>query len=250
MKIGLVGYGKMGKMLEELIHHKNWEVGEIYTERNPLTIHAKVDVFIDFSNAAAFLQNFPLYCTNKIPVVVGTTGWDHHIEEIKAEVNRNNFGMIYSPNFSIGVHLFLKILASASSLINNFPSYDVAASEIHHSDKKDHPSGTSKEIIHTLMKHIDRKNETLFHAPHGKIDPHQLHFSSLRLGSVIGKHEVYFSSPFDMITLTHDATNRQGFAEGALQAASWIQDKKGFYTIENLINEMQQAKVEISHAND
>lgn len=199
MKITLLGYGKMGKLIEQLALASGHEI-----------VNHSPDVYLDFSHADCILNNINTCIKHSKPLIIGTTGWDHQLQEVKNKINNANIGCLYSPNFSIGIYLFMKLIKNSEKL---FKEYDVSGMEAHHRTKKDQPSGTAKAL------------SSLFSPP--------IEFSSVRCGFIPGTHTIYFDGPSDSITLTHQARNREGFALGALKAAEWILDKKGFYTMDD-----------------
>lgn len=240
MKIVLIGYGKMGRLIEEIALQKEHTIiarihpsGALSSIDENLIRHA--DMCIDFSTPESALPNIRTIAALKKNIVMGTTGWYEHLDEVKQIVQENQIGFLFSPNFSIGVHLFKNIVESAAQLINEFEDYDVAGYEIHHNQKADSPSGTAKSIVHTLLEKIKRKTAPVYDIMDRPMAPHELHFSSIRCGSIPGTHTVLFDSPADTITITHQARNREGFARGAVAAAEWLEDKKGFFTLDDMI---------------
>lgn len=238
MNIALIGHGKMGKEIERIASDKGHAIIASFTKSRPLSADkiSNADVCIDFSSADTVIQNVTICAQAQTPVVIGTTGWSAQIENIKTIVREKNIGLIYAANFSIGVNLFMKIIETAGTLFNRFENYDVALHEIHHNQKADSPSGTALSLAEILLRQIHRKKSILTEKPNGKISPEQLHVTSIRTGSVPGTHSVTFDSSADSIELTHTARNRSGFALGAVLAAEWIRDKKGFYTISDMLN--------------
>lgn len=240
MKIVLVGYGKMGRMVEDIAIQKGYSiVAKIHSTSSLSSIHEtsvkNADICIDFSTPEAAVSNIRKLANLKKNIVVGTTGWYSNLEEVKHIVKENQIGFIYSPNFSLGSYLFKRIVEEAACLINNFEDYDVAGQEIHHNQKVDSPSGTAKSIVNILLEKMKRKTIPVYHMIDRPIASHELHFPSLRCGSEPGVHSVLFDSPSDTITLTHQARNREGFARGALTAAEWVIDKQGFFTVDDMI---------------
>lgn len=225
LKIALFGTGKMGTLVAEVATEKGYSI-------TPL---AEADLAIDFSHPDAVLKNVNAAAIAGKNIVIGTTGWEKDLCQVKTIVTEQNIGALYSPNFSIGVHLYLKALKAAADLIAKQGGYDVGGFEVHHTQKADSPSGTAKAIAATLLQCFPNKKELLFDTSHTAISPEQLHFPSLRLGHNPGTHTVVFDSPFDSITLTHAAKNRKSFATGAVLAAEWLQNKKGFYTLEDIL---------------
>lgn len=193
------------------------------------------DVCIDFTHPESALENIKKSATLGKNIVVGTTGWYDGLDEARKIVMENGVGLLYSPNFSLGVALFLEIISEAAALIAPFQTYDVGGFEIHHSQKADSPSGTARAIADRLLSKIPSKKKAQFTLREGLGKQDELHFASARFGYNPGTHSVIFDSPADTITLTHAARNREGFAEGALKAAEWLQNKKGFYTLDNML---------------
>lgn len=242
MNIALIGYGKMGKEVEALAKEKGVKIANIFTEENnigggALTPEAlkDVDVCIEFSTPAAVLDNIKAVATCGKNIVVGTTGWYDKLDEVKKLVAKENIGFLYATNFSLGVNLFMHIVSNASQLVDRYSDYDVAISETHHNKKADAPSGTALSLGATILKEFRRKTELLANSPEGQIQSNQLHVTSTRVGSVAGTHKVTFDSESDSIELIHTAKDRRGFALGALVAAEWLQGKKGFYTMRDVI---------------
>ncbi|MBX3120300.1 MAG: 4-hydroxy-tetrahydrodipicolinate reductase [Fimbriimonadaceae bacterium] len=221
MRIAIIGYGRMGQMIEKhatargheitlkLDHHNNANQSGI----TPASF-ANVDVAIDFSLPDQALANIQAVAATGKPLVVGTTGWLESLAEVKGIVERSGIGFVWSPNFSIGVQAFFRIVSEAAKLMSQQPEYEAWAYEIHHSKKLDAPSGT-------LLKLIDAMKESGYSS---KID-----VSSNRAGNIPGTHEIGFDSLADTITLKHQARSRDGFALGAVHAAEWVVGKSGFY---------------------
>lgn len=242
MKIALIGYGKMGKEVEAAAGERSIGVGRVFTEaENPaggaLTSDALrgIDVCIDFSSPAAAVDNIRALASAGCSVVVGTTGWYDRLGEVRTMVHAGGIGLLYSPNFSLGVAVFLRLVEQAGRLLAARPEYDVAVMEQHHRGKADSPSGTAGAIAEVLLKTLPRKTEILAGSPNAPLQPHQLHVSSARIGHTTGTHTVLFDSAVDMIELTHTARSRRGFALGALIAAEWLRGRKGVYTLQDVI---------------
>ena len=243
MNIAIIGYGKMGHEIEKIAKANGINVVSIVDPNDSSANHREineesmknVDVCIDFTNPSAVVSNIEKISKFNKNVVVGTTGWYDNINEIKYIVKKNNIGFIYASNFSIGVNIFLKIIENAAKIINKIEDYDIYGYELHHNKKIDSPSGTAKTIGDILIKQIDRKDKLLFEKIDRKIEPNELHFASVRAGSIPGTHVVGFDSSADTIELKHEARNREGFAIGAIMAAQWINGKKGFYNINDIL---------------
>lgn len=226
MKIALIGYGKMGKIVEQIALQKGHAINvKIDPKCHCKTITRETlsdsDICIDFTQPSDAIENLKQVAKCGKSIVMGTTGWYEHLEEAKRIVEYSKIGFLYAPNFSLGVALFLNIVSQAAAIIAPFENYDVNGFEIHHQKKMDAPSGTASAISRELHANFPNRN---------KID-----FTSIRVGSVPGTHTVLFDSSADTITLTHTARNREGFAEGAIKAAEWLQGKKGVFTLDDII---------------
>ena len=245
MKIALIGFGNMGKILKRLAEEKGLQVVAIVDPSGKGTcpsIDAKAlkdaDVCIDFSQPNCAMENLKKIAALKKNIVMGTTGWLANIEEAKKIVEKEKIGFVYASNFSIGVNVFCRILEKSTQVLNNFPEYDVYGIEAHHNKKKDSPSGTAKTIAEKIIANSKTKKKAVFEMLDRQILPEELHFASVRGGSVPGTHSVFFDSTADTIELTHTARSREGFAIGALKAAEWIRGKKGFYSIDDMMREI------------
>lgn len=216
MKITLLGYGKMGRLIEQLAVTQGHQI--VGKSTNEI---AQADVCIDFSHASCMFSHVEKAVALKKPLVIGTTGWESDFDTIKKLILNSSIGCIYSPNFSIGVYLFQQLISQAAKLMSSFKEYDVAGIELHHRHKADAPSGTAKALTYTLLKELS--------------PAHPFTFTSVRCGSNPGCHQIEFDSPADTITLTHAARNRDGFASGAIKAAEWVKDKQGFFTMEDFL---------------
>ena len=243
MNIAIIGYGKMGREIEKAAKSKGITTTSIidpydndagFKEINESSMSG-VDVCIDFSTPSSVVDNIKKAAKFKKNVVIGTTGWYDKIDEARNIVKESNIGFIYASNFSIGVNAFFKIIESAAKIINKVENYDIYGYELHHNKKIDSPSGTAKTIGEILIKNIKRKDTMIFDKIDRKIEPNELHIASIRAGSIPGTHVVGFDSSADTIELRHTARNREGFALGAIMAAQWIQNKKGFYDINDII---------------
>jgi 4-hydroxy-tetrahydrodipicolinate reductase len=223
--LAVVGYGKMGRMVEQLAPEYGFSVA---LKRDPFLWPAPlvaedfrgIDVAIDFTVPEAVRQNVEAIASFGVNLVIGTTGWLEHIDAVKRTVERQGTGLVWSPNFSIGVNAFFRLVAEAARLLAAQPEYGAWAWEIHHVAKKDAPSGT-------LLKLVDDMKKAGY--------TRAIDVSSNRAGMVPGTHEIGFDSAADTITLRHAARSREGFARGALKAAQWIVGKKGFYEFGEIV---------------
>jgi 4-hydroxy-tetrahydrodipicolinate reductase len=220
-ELAIVGYGKMGRLIEALAPEYAFTVAlklDEFNNAGGVGITAEnfrgVDVAIDFSIPAAVPQNVEGISALGVNLVIGTTGWLEHAEAVKAAVARNRTGLVWSPNFSIGVNAFSRLVSEAARLLASEPGYGAWAWEIHHHTKKDAPSGTLLKLVAEMKKA----------GYSGSID-----VSSNRAGAQPGTHEIGFDSSADTITLRHTARSREGFARGALKAAQWVIGKRGFH---------------------
>jgi 4-hydroxy-tetrahydrodipicolinate reductase len=233
MKIALLGYGKMGKLVEAAALQEGWHVGpklDIYSNADGRGITASamagVDVAVDFSQPDAVIANVEAMARLGINLVVGTTGWLQEIERVRDLVRDSGIGMVYGANFSVGMNLFFRIVEQAAQLAGSLGQYDAFVAEQHHRAKKDAPSGTALQLKQILDPHFRDR---------------QLAISSTRSGFIPGNHTVGFDCEADTIVLEHRVRNRQGFAEGAILAAKWIAGKKGLYDFHEVFTQILES---------
>lgn len=244
MKIALLGYGKMGQIIERFALERGHEVVLKISSSNLADLNvtnlSKADVAIDFSIPDAAIANIYLCFEANVPIVVGSTGWYGQLQEVKDECLSGNNTLLYGSNFSIGVNIFFHINQVLAKVMNNFPAYDVQVEEIHHTQKLDSPSGTAMTIAEGIIEELDSKKEwvnELVGSPFEEVvKKDQVLIESHRIESVPGTHTVVYSSEVDEIELKHTAHNRAGFALGAVVAAEWLQNKQGFYNIADIFN--------------
>jgi 4-hydroxy-tetrahydrodipicolinate reductase len=229
MKIGLIGNGKMGKLIATLALERGYQIVLMIDESNAdlstkeLAEKLKnINVAIDFSVAEAVKRNVEACCMAQVPLVEGTTGWNAEKETIKILVKENDGAFVFSANFSIGVNLFYRITDFASALFGKVEDYEVFIEEQHHSRKRDAPSGTALKLKEIIAKNITK----------------DFSVTATRAGKIPGTHRVGFDGSADQILLEHAARSREGFASGAILAAEWIVGKKGFYEFSDVINEI------------
>ncbi|MDO8576870.1 MAG: 4-hydroxy-tetrahydrodipicolinate reductase [Candidatus Daviesbacteria bacterium] len=239
MKIALIGYGNMGHEVENLVKESGThQVVSVSYENSGDSLDkegiAKADVVIDFTSSEIVVDTIKEVAGMGKNMVVGTTGWYDQMDKAKEVVEKANTGFIYAQNFSIGANIFFKVVGFASSMFSKFGDYDVAGFEIHHSGKKDSPSGTAKKMAQVIMENFPQKKVLKTGRLDRQIKSKELHFASLRIGRNPGFHEVIFDSVADEIKLSHSAHGRRGFAEGAIVAAEFIKNKKGFYTFDEV----------------
>ncbi len=239
MKIALIGFGNMGQEISNLINelgvHQVVSVSfKTPTEKLDKEGIKAADVAIDFSSPEIILYTIEEVLKLNTKMVVGTTGWYADIPKVKALVKKYNGGLIYGQNFSVGANIFFQIVGFAGSLFNRFGNYDVAGFEIHHTGKKDSPSGTAKKLAQVIMENFPGKKKLETGRLDRQIENDELHFASLRAGRNAGYHEVIFDSAADEVKLSHSAHGRRGFAEGAIVAAEFIKNKKGFHSFDEV----------------
>ena len=238
MKIALIGYGKMGKVIEEIAISRGHTIVAKSNSQQPIeTIDFKqVDVAIEFT-APHFAVNHIEHCVNNnTPVIVGTTAWNEQLPYVKDYVAQNNGSILYASNFSIGVNIFFDINKRLAQLMEGHTEYLPSVEEIHHKQKLDAPSGTAVSIANDILV----ENENYSSWIHGEntppyLNPGQVAVTSFREDGVPGTHTVAYTSEIDTIEIKHTAHNRKGFALGAVIAAEWIQGKKGVYTMQDVI---------------
>ena len=231
MKIALVGYGKMGKIIDELATKKGHEIVAKLKEKPTISLLNNADVVIEFSNPEVAFENIKFCLENQIPVVCGTTGWLSQKPEIEKLALENNTAFLYGSNFSLGVNLFFELNRKLSEMMKNFPEYNVQLEEIHHTHKKDAPSGTAISLAEDIIE-----NNSTFDA--WKLDETQsskLGITALREDEVPGTHSVFYQSEVDEIEIKHTAFSRNGFALGAILAAEWIFGKKGVFSMKDVL---------------
>ncbi len=231
MNLAIVGYGKMGRLIEQLAP----EYGGAVKLRLDVDNNAKfegmtpenfrgIDAAIEFSTPRSVIENIERLAVLKVNTVVGTTGWSTELQRARSAVERAGIGLVWSANFSVGVNIFSQLVAEAARMMAHQPEYGAWAWEIHHATKKDAPSGTLLALVERMKK-----------AGYAKC----IDTGSSRAGAHPGTHEVGFDSPADTITIRHTARSREGFVRGALRAARWIVGKKGFFDFRDIVNQIE-----------
>jgi 4-hydroxy-tetrahydrodipicolinate reductase len=229
--LAIIGYGKMGKLIERLAPEYGFEVGAKFSGGD--NMHGQglshetlrgIDVAVEFTTPEAAPENIHRLAVLGVNSVVGTTGWFEHLPATREAVVHAKTGLVWAANFSVGVNLFLQTVRNAAALFAKHPEYEAWGWEIHHSAKKDAPSGTLKKLA-----------EEMRHAGYAR----SISLSANRAGAHPGTHEIGFDSGADTITLRHTARGREGFARGALQAARWIAGKKGFFEFKEILGELR-----------
>lgn len=236
MKVAILGYGKMGKTIEQILLERGHEVVLKVNNNNleELTIAniKKADVAIEFSVPTSAVANYNICFDAGVPVVSGTTGWLDQLADIKETIIEKNGTLFYAPNFSIGVNIFFKINGVLAKLMNNYPNYNVEMEEIHHLQKLDSPSGTAIKTADVILKELQAKNDW----KEGETAlENELLIKAKREEGVSGTHTVIYNSEEDVIELKHIAHSRKGFALGSVLAAEWTVGRKGFLGMEEML---------------
>lgn len=236
MKIALIGYGKMGKTIEQIALSRGHQIVSVVDINNPEEIRSdnfkRADVAIEFTTPATALGNYMNSFAAGVPVVSGTTGWLDRIGEVKEMCEKEGKTFFYASNFSIGVNIFFALNKHLAKIMNNFPGYDVKMMETHHIHKLDAPSGTAITLAEGILDNMDRKDRWTLETAS---QPTDLPIHAIREGEVPGIHEITYESDVDMISIKHDAKSRAGFALGAVVAAEFTAGKKGFLGMEDML---------------
>lgn len=235
MKIALIGYGKMGKTIEQIAIQRGHQIVSIIDINNAEDIYSEAfksaDAAIEFTTPATAFNNYMKCFEVGVPVVSGTTGWLDRIGEIKEKCEKEGKTFFYASNFSIGVNIFFAMNKYLAKIMNNFPSYDIKMTEVHHIHKLDAPSGTAITLAEGILENIDRKDRWTLENAENATD---LPIHAIREGEVPGIHEITYESDVDTISIKHDAKSRAGFALGAVIAAEFTAGKKGFLGMNDL----------------
>lgn len=231
MKIALLGYGKMGKVIERIALERGHEIVLKKDEFNTYDGLSTADVAIDFSVPSAAVSNISASFNANVPVVSGTTGWLEHYDEMIALCNEKKGGFISSSNFSLGVNIFFGLNEYLAKIMKQFDSYKVSMEEIHHIHKLDAPSGTAISLAQGVIENSDYANWTLEEAK-----TNEIRIEAKRIGEVPGTHTVNYDSAIDSIEIKHTAHNREGFALGAVVAAEWLAGKQGIFSMKDVLN--------------
>lgn len=236
MKIALIGYGKMGKTIEQIALERRHQIVSIIDINNPEDFNSdafrNADVAIEFTTPATAFNNYMKCFEANIPVVSGTTGWLDHITEIKEKCEKEGKTFFYASNFSIGVNIFFALNKYLAKIMNRFPSYDVKMEEVHHIHKLDAPSGTAITLAEGILENVTRKDRWTLE---NQEKPTDIAIHAIREGEVPGIHKITYDSDVDYITIEHHAKSRKGFALGAVIAAEYACGKKGFLGMEDML---------------
>jgi len=236
MRIAIIGYGKMGKEIEKIALERGHEVVLKISSENTHDFTfdnlKKVDVAIEFTNPDLAVSNINVCLSSSTPIVVGTTGWYDRFNEVIESVVQNDGSLLHATNCSIGVNLFFKLNKSLAKMMNKHTDYEVKLEETHHTEKKDAPSGTAITLADGIINNNEGKDLWVKGESHVH---NQLSVISHRIENVPGTHQINYSSAIDEIEIKHTAHSRKGFAMGAVIAAEYIKDKKGIFTMEDVL---------------
>ena len=230
MKIALLGYGKMGKVIEKIALQRGHEIVLKKNAEDTFEGLQNAEIAIDFSIPSAAISNISECINNRIPIVSGTTGWLENYNEMVALCNEKNAAFIYGSNFSLGVNLFFELNDYLSKIMSQFNQYDASMEEIHHTQKLDKPSGTAISLANAIINNTDKNNWSIENP-----NADDVFIDVKRLDSVPGTHSVFYASNEDTIEIKHTAHNREGFAIGAIIAAEWLIGKKGVFTMKDVL---------------
>jgi 4-hydroxy-tetrahydrodipicolinate reductase len=240
VKIGLVGKGNMGRAIAAYIPATAHTIAAQFDSTHPVTPEALhgCDVVLDFSTPHALAEIVECAGDAGVPLVTGTTGWNHDRQRIEARVEAKKSAFLWGANFSVGTLLFARLVRRCGELFARMEGYDIALHEIHHNRKLDSPSGTARLLAETLMEVVPRKSRVQAGNVEGRIATETLHISSSRVGSVPGTHHVYVEGAEDSIELIHRARGRGCFARGAIAATEWLPGRRGFFTVDDMIDDI------------
>ena len=230
MKIALLGYGKMGKVIERIALERGHEIVLKKDQNNTFEGLSIADVAIDFSVPDSAVANISECLNNGIPVISGTTGWLADYPKMVQLCEEKNGSFIYASNFSLGVNVFFELNEYLAKMMTNLKQYNVSMEEIHHTQKLDAPSGTAITLAEGVIKHTDYANWTL-ETPISN----EIHIEAKRIENVPGTHSIFYDSEVDQIEIKHTAHSREGFALGAVVAAEWLVGKKGVFNMKDVL---------------
>ena len=237
MKIALIGYGKMGRAIEQIALQRGHIIVLKIDHNNVHEMTAKAlqqaDVAIEFTNPEAAPGNVSAALKAGVSVVCGTTGWNDHLPEAQQLCRDTDTAFLQASNFSVGVNIFFEVNKALAAWMNAQPDYDVTIEEVHHTQKKDAPSGTAITLAEQILLHVDRKTSWALRTNDANAET--LAITALREEGVPGTHRVSYTSPIDTIDIIHTAHSREGFARGAVLAAEFIAGKKGIYTMQDVL---------------
>jgi len=232
MRIAILGYGKMGKEIEAIAIERNHTISHKVSSGQPLSTLTETDIAIDFSLPELAKKHISYCLENQISIVSGTTGWLEHYDEMVSLCEAKNGSFIYASNFSLGVNLFFHLNKQLAALMRQQADYKVSIEETHHTEKKDAPSGTAISLANDIIDNSANSSWSLDQDAKDGVIP----INALRIPDVKGRHTITYQSEVDRISIEHDAFNRKGFALGAVIAAEWLVQRKGVFTMNDVLN--------------
>ncbi len=236
MKIALIGYGKMGKEIEKMALERGHSISSIIDQNNTNDFSSSdflnSDVAIEFSKPESAVSNYKYCFKNNIPVVSGTTGWLKQFDKVKNICNEKNQTFFYASNFSLGVNIFFEINKKLAHLMKPIEGYKVSINEIHHTQKLDTPSGTAISLAEQIIENLSHQTSWALNSSNNS----EINITAQRIANTPGTHTIKYESEIDEITLEHKARSRKGFALGAVLAAEFIENKKGIFNMQDLLN--------------
>lgn len=246
MKAVISGYGRMGHEVERVLARRGHEIVSRIDPQPGVGDYdvagvdslGSADVVIEFADGGSVLKNARAYAEAGVAAVVGTTGWESDRAAVEQTVAEAGIGYLIGSNFSIGANLFMRIAEETARLVNRIPDYDLLIHEAHHRHKKDSPSGTALTLGNKVLAQVDRKDTLVTEVLHRAIEENELQISSVRGGSIPGSHRLTLDSEADTIEVSHVARNRSGFALGAVMAAEWVREQRGFLTVDDFLAEL------------
>lgn len=246
MKIAIIGYGRMGHLIAEIAEKRGHKIVCTIDVDNADDFNTEAfrsaDAAIEFTTPGTAVNNILSSFAAKVPVVCGTTGWLDALPDIKSLCDKGDGTLLYGSNFSIGVNIFMAVNRYLAGVMNDFPEYAPSMTEIHHIHKLDHPSGTAITLADDLVEKVKRIHAWEEPEPGKTMDSSKLPIDHVREGEVPGTHIITWDSPVDKITISHEAKSREGFALGAVKAAEWIKDRKGFFTVADMLSDLTNTK--------
>lgn len=236
MKTAIIGYGKMGREIEKILAERGHEVALIIDQENSHELDAEhlkgIDVALEFTTPATAYENLRRCIACHVPVVSGTTGWTERLGELERYCREEGSALFYASNYCLGVNLLFRLNRQLARLMNHFPQYEVSIEEVHHTQKKDAPSGTAITLADGILAEVERKHEWINDT---NATPSQIAIRSVREGMIPGIHTVSYESADDRLELRHEIKNRRTLAEGAVVAAEFLCGKVGVYTMDDLL---------------
>lgn len=235
MNIAIIGYGKMGKVIEQIAVKRGHTItAKISSKDSNFSTKDLInaDVAIEFSVPKAAISNMEICFEARVPVVVGTTGWMESLSQVTSSCNSKKGGLFYASNFSIGVNIFFQVNTLLAKLMNPQKGYEISMEEIHHTQKLDSPSGTALSLANQILENVERKSDWI---ESENASPNEIAINAKRIANTPGTHIITYENEIDKIEISHEAKGREGFALGAIIAAEFMQEKSGIYGMSDLL---------------